>query len=93
MQRVQAAANEGQTRPPAPDEVVALHFVALVEREGRLWELDGRKSGPVAHGPTTRDTLLQVRLLAAVSAHCVAICPVAPQSKQPSSGLLSGKVF
>jgi ubiquitin carboxyl-terminal hydrolase L3 len=54
-----AAANEGQTKPPEPDEVVALHFVALVEREGRLWELDGRKSGPVPHGPTSRDTLLQ----------------------------------
>ena len=62
MHRAQAAANEGQTRPPAPDEVVALHFVALVEREGQLWELDGRKSGPVAHGPTSRDTLLQVGL-------------------------------
>lgn len=55
----EAAANEGQTRPPAPDEVVALHFVALVERDGKLWELDGRKSGPVSHGPTSRDTLLQ----------------------------------
>jgi len=58
----QAAANEGQTKAPELDEVVQLHFVALVEREGQLWELDGRKSGPVPHGPTSRETLLQVRM-------------------------------
>ena len=57
----QAAANEGQTKPPELDEVVSLHFVALVERDGQLWELDGRKSGPVPHGPTSQQTLLQVR--------------------------------
>lgn len=56
----QAAANEGQTKAPELDEVVQLHFVALVEREGQLWELDGRKSGPVPHGPTTKESLLQV---------------------------------
>lgn len=58
----QAAANEGQTKPPELDEVVSLHFVALVERGGQLWELDGRKSGPVNHGPTSKQTLLQVRI-------------------------------
>lgn len=34
------------------------HFVAFVEASGRLWELDGRKGGPIDHGPTTRATLL-----------------------------------
>ncbi len=58
---VQAAANEGATKPPALGEVVLLHFVALVVADGQLWELDGRKSGPVPHGPSSRDTLLQVR--------------------------------
>ena len=35
-----------------------LHFVALVHREGFLYELDGRRAGPVCHGPTTPATLL-----------------------------------
>jgi len=57
---LQAAAQEGATRPPDLDEVVALHFVALVQREGRLLELDGRKPFPIDHGPTSPDKLLQV---------------------------------
>ena len=31
-----------QTRPPALDEVVKLHFVTMVQRDGCLYELDGR---------------------------------------------------
>lgn len=31
----QAAAQEGDTAPPSLDEVVDLHFVALVESSGR----------------------------------------------------------
>lgn len=58
---MQAAAQEGDTAPPDLDEVVNLHFVAFVCRGGRLWELDGRKSFPVDHGPSNADTLLQVR--------------------------------
>jgi ubiquitin carboxyl-terminal hydrolase L3 len=26
---------------------------------GQLYELDGRRAGPIAHGPTSSDTLLQ----------------------------------
>jgi ubiquitin carboxyl-terminal hydrolase L3 len=26
---------------------------------GQLWELDGRRTGPISHGPTQQDTLLQ----------------------------------
>jgi ubiquitin carboxyl-terminal hydrolase L3 len=26
---------------------------------GKLWQLDGRRAGPVCHGPTSPDTLLQ----------------------------------
>ena len=29
------------------------HFVTFINKGGRLYELDGRKSGPVLHGPTT----------------------------------------
>lgn len=37
-----------------------LHFVALVNQNNRLVELDGRKSFPVDHGKTSDSTLLQV---------------------------------
>ena len=45
-----AAAKEGQTAPPALDEKVDLHYVALVEADGQVWELDGRREGAVASG-------------------------------------------
>ena len=57
---LQAAAQEGNTAPPPLEEVINLHFVALVHRDGRLWELDGRKSFPIDHGPTSPERLLQV---------------------------------
>ena len=57
---MQAAAQAGDTRPPGLDEVVALHFVAIVQREGRLLELDGRKPFPIDHGASSPDALLQV---------------------------------
>ncbi|CAG9463885.1 unnamed protein product [Pedinophyceae sp. YPF-701] len=54
-----AAASSGQTRPPAEGEEVLLHFVAFVQVNDRLYELDGRKIAPVDHGPTSASTLLQ----------------------------------
>ena len=33
--------------------------------EGRLWELDGRKTAPVEHGPCSPDSLLE---------SCVPVC-------------------
>eukprot|EP01134_Creolimax_fragrantissima_P005737 CFRG5737T1 len=53
------SAHEGQTKPPALDAVVLLHFVAFVEVDGELLELDGRKPYPINHGKTTSSTLLQ----------------------------------
>lgn len=41
---VQAAAQEGATAPPSLDEVVDLHFVALVERNGRWGLLNAHKT-------------------------------------------------
>ena len=55
---MQAAANEGSTAPPRPEDEVNLHFVALVQKHGKLWELDGRKSFPIAHGPSSQESLL-----------------------------------
>lgn len=34
-------------------------FICFLEREGSLYELDGRKAGPVNHGPTTPESLLK----------------------------------
>lgn len=55
---VQAAAQEGSTAPPRPEDEVNLHFVALVQKHGKLWELDGRKSFPIDHGPSSPDSVL-----------------------------------
>lgn len=49
----------GETVVPPIDEEINLHFVALVCVDGGLYELDGRKSGPVFHGKTTKETLLK----------------------------------
>ena len=57
---LQAAAQEGATQPPSLDEVVVLHFVALVQKAGRLLELDGNKPFPIDHGASSPETLLQV---------------------------------
>ncbi len=38
---------------------ILTHFVALVCVDNRLYELDGRKQGPVDHGPTSQATLLK----------------------------------
>lgn len=44
-----ATAGQGQTAAPGADEPVDLHFVAFVRGpDGKLWELDGRRRGPVA---------------------------------------------
>ena len=54
----QAAGEVGQSSVPAPGERVDLHFVAFVHRGGELIELDGRKFGPVSHGPCTTASFL-----------------------------------
>ncbi|KAG6460026.1 ubiquitin carboxyl-terminal hydrolase [Manduca sexta] len=41
------------------EETVNNHFVTFVHKDGALYELDGRKSFPVNHGPTTSETLLE----------------------------------
>ncbi|KAI9334905.1 peptidase C12, ubiquitin carboxyl-terminal hydrolase [Obelidium mucronatum] len=54
-----ASATEGQTEAPSADEDVDLHFIAFVESEGRVFELDGRKESPVDHGSTLELGFLQ----------------------------------
>lgn len=54
------SSEQNQTARGDLDEDVITHFVALVcSNNGILYELDGRKAGPVPHGPTSPATLLQ----------------------------------
>ncbi|KAL8997605.1 MAG: hypothetical protein Q9169_003152 [Polycauliona sp. 2 TL-2023] len=46
-----SAAAQGDTAAPAADDKVDLHFVAFVKSaENNLWELDGRRKGPLCRG-------------------------------------------
>lgn len=58
----ETSASEGQSvAPTALEDLMNVnnHFIAFVCRDEALWELDGRKHGPIYHGPTTRETLLE----------------------------------
>lgn len=46
------AAEEGQTEAPEAGSHIVHHFIAFVEVEGDLYELDGGKAFPINHGPT-----------------------------------------
>lgn len=48
----------GQTAIPNPDDKVGNHFVALIERNGHLYRLNGSKDGPVDHGCSSPETFL-----------------------------------
>ena len=50
---------EGQTSAPGREESVDYHFVAFVKSNDQLYELDGRKSGPIPLGACTKDTFLK----------------------------------
>lgn len=51
-------AQSGQTACHDPEEPSDLHFIAFVHRNGHLYECDGRKAGPVYHGPSSENTFL-----------------------------------
>lgn len=51
---------EGQTNVD-PNVKVNHHFIAYVNHQNVLYELDGRKSCAIPHGSTSADTLLVVR--------------------------------
>jgi len=55
----QTLSQEGQSEVPEASEPSNFHFAAFVCKDGQLYELDGRKSFPINHGPTSPDTLLQ----------------------------------
>ena len=50
------AAKLGDTQAPEAEDSVDLHFVAFVKGvDGRLWELDGRRKGPLDRGHLTEE--------------------------------------
>ncbi|CAM6096381.1 unnamed protein product [Calypogeia fissa] len=53
------AASAGDTAPPDLSASVDLHFICFVCVDGGLYELDGRKSEPIYHGPSKKDSLLK----------------------------------
>lgn len=55
----EASGEHGQTACPDRDDKVDHHFIAFVHAGGRLVECDGRKVGPIDHGATTPETLLE----------------------------------
>ncbi|KAK3861096.1 hypothetical protein Pcinc_032896 [Petrolisthes cinctipes] len=52
------SAQEGQTEAPDREAEVNEHFIAFVEVNGNLYELDGRRKFPINHGASSPDTLL-----------------------------------
>lgn len=49
---------EGQTNPNS-DEKVYHHFIALINKHDKLYELDGRKMFPIVHGATSEKTFVE----------------------------------
>ena len=54
----ESRAHEGQTATPDLQSDVDFHFVAFVQKNGRLYELNGNKQGPVDHGNTSPSAFL-----------------------------------
>eukprot|EP00124_Ichthyophonus_hoferi_P003915 Ihof_evm8s378 gene=Ihof_evmTU8s378 len=52
------SAQEGQTEAPSLDDDVDQHYVCFTCVDGILYELDGRKSFPISHGPSSHSTIL-----------------------------------
>lgn len=62
----QSAAATGDTTAPSADDRVDLHYVCFVKTEGdnKLWELDGRRKGPLERGVLgAEDDVLSERAL------------------------------
>jgi len=52
-------AQQGQTATPALEDDVDLHFVSIVLADGHVYELDGRKNGPVKKDASSSEDFLK----------------------------------
>lgn len=50
---------EGQTEAPAASDSVEFHFISFIHNNNTIYEMDGRRDGPVNHGPTSPETFLK----------------------------------
>lgn len=55
----ESSAEQGQTEAPNLDDKCNLHFIALVQINSKLYELDGRKTSPILHGTTSQESFLR----------------------------------
>jgi len=51
-------AQEGQTEANSEEEKILYHFITFVQRDGSIYELDGRKPYPINHGSSDPSTFL-----------------------------------
>ena len=51
------SAREGQSQVPTDSNLI-YHFTALVQKNGTLYQLSGRKGGIISRGPSSEDTFL-----------------------------------
>jgi ubiquitin carboxyl-terminal hydrolase L3 len=51
------AASQGCSIVPSPQEPCGFHFVAFVQKEGMVWELNGGMNGPLLKGEVEGDLL------------------------------------
>ena len=49
----------GQTEAPSASQSVEYHFISIIHNNNTIYEMDGRKHGPINHGPTRPDTFLK----------------------------------
>ncbi|XP_055849570.1 ubiquitin carboxyl-terminal hydrolase [Episyrphus balteatus] len=54
----QDLAQEGQTEAD-PEEKVNHHFIAFIQKDGELYEMDGRKNFPIKHGSTSDEKFVE----------------------------------
>jgi len=52
----QSAASQGQSSAPGAEDDIDLHYVCFIKDEkNNLWELDGRRKGPLNRGSLSAD--------------------------------------
>lgn len=60
----QGAATQGQSSVPGAEDDVDLHYVCFVkDAKNHLWELDGRRKGPLDRGEIGDDDVLSEKAL------------------------------
>lgn len=60
----QGAASQGQSNVPGAEDDIDLHYVCFVKDEkNHLWEMDGRRKGPLDRGEIGEDDVLSEKAL------------------------------